>query len=50
MTRDVREKFHGSDVIETMDNVRNRIKANGRSAFGIADKGLPKPIRNLSKK
>ena len=50
MTRELREKFHGPDVNETMENVKNRINANGRSAFGIVDEDLPQAIKDLRKK
>jgi sulfatase modifying factor 1 len=46
--REQKEAVWGPDLEEISDDSQNRIKSNGRGAYGTVDPNLPKDIENLS--
>lgn len=49
-TRAEMEKFWGPDLEEIADDANNRIRDNGRGAFGVVDPDLPKAIEDIDHK
>ena len=48
--REDKESYWSADVAGIYEDVKDRIKDNGRGAFGIVDPGLPEAIKNLPEK
>ena len=46
-SRQAREQFWKADLERIIKDARNRIRDNGKGAFGLVDPGLPEAIRQL---
>ena len=48
LSRRARELYWDADVESIVDDAKNRIRDNGRGAYGIVDEKLPKDISELT--
>ena len=48
-TEKERSEFWDAGLEAIQDNAQNRMKSDGKGAFGIANPGLPEAIKNLRK-